>query len=54
MGTKLKPSDLKSAAVQKHMRNDAKVAEEVMVGGTPTMFFDGKLDKSKRKYMRIK
>ena len=54
LGTNIKPSDLKSTAVQNHIKSDAKVAEEVMVGGTPTMFFDGKLDKTKRKYMRIK
>ena len=29
------------------MKSDLKIAENVMVGGTPTMFFDGKIDKTK-------
>jgi len=54
LGTNLKPSDLKSAAVQKHMKSDENIAREVMVGGTPTMYFDGKIDKTKQKYLKVK
>jgi len=48
--TELKAEDLTSEAVVQNYENDMKIADEVMVQGTPTMFFDGKLDKSKRKY----
>jgi predicted DsbA family dithiol-disulfide isomerase len=54
LGTKLTPADLKSLAVTKHLAHDAFVADEVMVGGTPTMFFDGKLDRTKKKYKTVK
>ena len=54
LGTSITAADLKSAKVQKHMKSDLHIAEEVMVGGTPTMFFDGKIDKTKRKYMKVK
>ena len=50
MKTNIKESDLKSPQVMKHYKSDLKIAEDLMVGGTPTMFFDGELDKSKRKY----
>jgi len=54
LGTKLTPADLKSSAVTRHLAHDAFVADEVMVGGTPTMFFDGKIDKTKKKYKTAK
>ena len=52
--TDIKPSDLELPAVIEHYNSDQSIAGEVMVQGTPTMFFDGKLDKSKRQYERIK
>ena len=54
MKTNIKPSDLKSAEVLKHFKNDIKTAENLMVNGTPTMFFDGKIDKTKKKYEKAK
>ena len=54
MGTDLKASDLRGTQVQEHYKSDLKIADEVMVSGTPTMFFDGKLDRSKRLYQRVK
>ena len=54
MGTDLKPSDLRSTQVQEHYKSDLEIANEVMVAGTPTMFFDGKLDRSKRLYQKVK
>ena len=54
MKTNIKPSDLSSRAVLEHFKNDLDTADDVMVGGTPTMFFDGKQDKSKRKYQKVK
>ena len=54
MKTNIKPSDLKRPAVMKHFKNDLSIADALMVGGTPTMFFDGKQDKSKRKWEQVK
>lgn len=54
MKTKIKPSDLQSAKVQEHYMNDLKIAEYLMVSGTPTMFLDGIQDKSKRKWEKVK
>ncbi|WP_324172779.1 DsbA family protein [Sulfurimonas sp.] len=54
MKTNIKPSDLNSDAVKKHIVHDLFVADSVMVSGTPTIFFDGKLDKTKRKFREIK
>ena len=53
MKTNITPADLKSKAVVEQIKHDSFVADEVMVSGTPTMFFDGKLDKTKRKYMKV-
>ena len=52
--TNIKPSDLKSAEVIKHYKSDLAVADDLMVGGTPTIFFDGKIDKTKAKYKEVK
>lgn len=54
LGTNIKPADLKSKKVQDHTKSDMNIASEVMVGGTPTLFFDGKLDKTKKKYTTVK
>ncbi len=52
--TNVKPSDIKSKAVLTHYKNDLDLADTLMVQGTPTVFFDGKIDKSKNKYMKVK
>lgn len=54
MKTNITSADLKSKAVVAQIKHDTYVADEVMVKGTPTMFFDGKLDKTKRKYKKVK
>ncbi len=54
MKTNIKPEDIKSAEVMKSYKSDQNIADEVMVQGTPTMFFDGKIDKTKRKYKKVK
>ena len=46
--------DINSKKVQKHIKDDLKIAEALMVNGTPTMFVNNKLDKSKRKYKEAK
>ena len=52
-GTKITPEDLKSAKVQEHTKSDMDIASEVMVQGTPTFFFDGKIDKTKKKFKKV-
>jgi protein-disulfide isomerase len=54
MKTDIKPADLKSKEVLEHIDSDANIADALMVGGTPTMFFDGKIDKTKNKYNKVK
>ncbi len=54
LNTDIKPADLTSEAVQKHNKGDLSVAEDVMIQGTPTVFFDGKIDKTKRLYEKAK
>ena len=54
MKSSIKQADLNSVAVQKHLKDDLDRADSVMVQGTPTMFFDGKIDKQKNKYKTAK
>ncbi len=54
IGTNLKPSDLKDPRVVSLYNSDLHIAQYLMVQSTPTMFFDGKLDKTKKKYREIK
>ncbi len=54
VNTDIKPADLKSKEVLKHYKSDQNIADELMVGGTPTMFFNGKIDKTKKKYQKAK
>ncbi len=54
MKTNVKPSDITTKEVMKQYKSDQAIASNVMVQGTPTMFFDGKIDKTKRKYKNIK
>ena len=48
----IKEADIKTAQVLNHYKSDLAIAEEVMVQGTPTLFFDGKVDKTKKKYQK--
>ena len=54
MKTNIKPSDITSSKVVKHYEADQKIADAVMVQGTPTLFLNGKIDKSKKKYKKAK
>ncbi|MCD6258901.1 MAG: thioredoxin domain-containing protein [Helicobacteraceae bacterium] len=53
LGTKITPSDLEKPSVLKQFNEDQRIAQELMVQGTPTLFFDDKLDKTKRKYEKV-
>lgn len=54
MKTNITPADINSKAVMNHINSDLNIANNLMVRGTPTMFFDDKLDKTKRKYEKVK
>ncbi len=54
VGTNITPSDLNSQEVMKQYDFDQYVADAVMVSGTPTIFFDGKVDNTKQKYKKVK
>ena len=53
-GTKITVKDIHSKEVQEHSKHDLDVALNMMVNGTPTMFFDGKKDASKKKFREVK
>lgn len=52
--TNIKLSDITSEKVTKHYNFGMYVAEEMMVQGTPSVYFDGKVDKTKMKYKEVK
>ena len=54
MNSKITMADLMSSEVLNHFKNDLKVADSLMVNGTPTLFLDGVLDKTKMKYKEVK
>ena len=54
MKTNIKPLDLKSKDVKAWFNSDLKIADNLLVQGTPTVFFDGKLDRTKKKFQKVK
>jgi thiol:disulfide interchange protein DsbC len=52
--TDIKVSDIHAAAVEEQFKHDQEVALSLMVQGTPTMFFDGKKDPTKKKFKEVK
>lgn len=53
-GTKITVKDIHSKEVEEHSKHDLDVALNMMVNGTPTMFFDGRKDASKKKFREVK
>jgi len=53
-GTHITVADINSEAVKKQTENDLNVARDLMVAGTPTVYLDGKIDKTKKKYLKVK
>jgi len=53
-GASISVLDIHSPAVEKQFKHDKHIAAQVMVQGTPTMFFDGVKDPSKNKYKQVK
>jgi protein-disulfide isomerase len=54
VGSKIKLSDMKTKEVEEQVHFDAKVANDIMVAGTPTIYIDGKIDRTKNKYKKVK
>lgn len=54
MNSYIKYNELLSKEVSKHIENDSKIADLLMVKGTPTVFFDGKMDRTKNRYKEVK
>lgn len=54
VGTKITAQELNSAEVKKQTKFDLDVANDIMVGGTPTVYLDGKIDRTKKKYKKVK
>ena len=53
LGTKITVADIHAEAVEKQYKRDQDIAMQMMVNGTPTVFFDGKKDSSKMKYKTV-
>lgn len=53
MNSNIKESDIVGMDVAQHLRKDLETANNLMVQGTPTMFFNGKLDKTKNKFKEV-
>jgi thiol:disulfide interchange protein DsbC len=54
VGTHITIQDIHSKAVMNHGKHDSMVASSMMVSGTPTLFFDGEKDSSKKQYLDVK
>jgi len=54
MKSNITPADLQSTKVLKLFSEGLQRADSLMVRGTPTVFFNGKIDKSKNKYKTAK
>ena len=53
VGTNISEADINTKAVLKQVSHDYDIADKVMVGGTPTVYFDGKVDHTKKKYLKV-
>jgi len=51
-GTDLKPKDLNTPAVLQEVNRDMDITNSLMVAGTPTIYLDGKIDVTKKKYLK--
>ena len=54
VGTKITMKDLKNPKIREQIEFDSKVANDIMVAGTPTIYIDGKIDRTKQKYKKVK
>lgn len=54
VGTNITVKDMQDPAVKKMLEFDQKVAKNLMVAGTPTVYLDNKIDQTKKKYKSVK
>jgi len=54
VNTNLKVADLHTPAVDAQVKSDESIVETLMVGGTPTVYFDGVKDGNKNRYKEVK
>ena len=52
--TRITMKEISNPSIVKHLEHDMSVAQEHMVNGTPSVFFDGKKDASKMQYKNVK
>ncbi len=53
-GTQITLKDINAPEVLKQLNHDKMVASDLMVGGTPTVYLDGSVDNTKKKYLKVK
>ncbi len=49
-GANVTEKEIKEQSVTDHIKNDAQVAANLFVNGTPTIYFDDKIDKTRKKF----
>ena len=54
VGTNITPKEITSPSVVKQFNHDKFVANDLMVAGTPTLYLDGVVDETKKKYLKVK
>ncbi len=54
MNAKITMVDVLSKDVNQRLKEDLQVADKLLVNGTPTIFFDGEIDRTKTKYKEVK
>ena len=54
VGSKVTEKDIKEASVNKQIKRDEEIARNVFVSGTPTIYLDDKIDKTRKKYKTVK
>ena len=53
-GTQITLKDINDPEVIKQLNHDKMIANDLMVGGTPTVYLDGIVDNTKKKYLKVK
>jgi len=54
VGSHVQEIDVKEPSVTQAINEDTQLATDLFVSGTPTIYFDGKIDKTRKKYKTVK
>ncbi len=54
VGSNLTTKDIDTKEIQDEIKKDMQIASDALVSGTPTIFIDGKLDKTRDLYKKLK